>query len=61
MIPRIFQLNRSAGGVPKLPVREAELTPLGLTGDKQAHPRFHGGPERAVCLYALELILQLQA
>ena len=61
MQPRIFQLNCSAGGVPKLPVREADLTPLGLVGDKQAHTRFHGGPERAVCLYALELILRLQA
>jgi MOSC domain-containing protein YiiM len=58
---RIFQLNCSKGGVPKLPVREAFLTPTGLEGDKQAKRLIHGGPERALCLYALEHILSLQA
>lgn len=58
---RIFQLNTSNGGVPKLAVREAYLTPTGLEGDRQRDRRFHGGPERALCLYALERILQLQA
>src|ERR1043166_6472015 len=43
---RIFQLNRSDGGVPKLAVREAWLTPTGLEGDRQRDLRFHGGPER---------------
>jgi MOSC domain-containing protein YiiM len=57
---RIFQLNVSNGGVPKLAVREALLTPGGLEGDRQRDLRFHGGPERAVCLYALERILELQ-
>lgn len=56
----LFQLNRSPGGVPKTPVREAFLQTTGLEGDRQAHPRFHGGPERALCLYALEQILKLQ-
>ncbi len=57
----IFQLNCSqAGGVPKLPVRASVLTPLGLVGDRQANRRLHGGPERALCLYALERILELQ-
>ena len=58
---RIFQLNVSRGGVPKLAVREAALTPEGLEGDRQRDRRFHGGPERALCLYALERILELQA
>jgi MOSC domain-containing protein YiiM len=58
---KIFQLNLSNGGVPKLPVREAVLTPTGLVGDRQRNRRFHGGPERALCLYALERILELQA
>ena len=58
---RIFQLNRSGGGVPKLAVREAMLTPSGLEGDRQRDLRFHGGPERALCLYTLERILELQA
>src|ERR1043166_4252029 len=41
---RIFQLNRSDGGVPKLAVREAWLTPTGLEGDRQRDLRFHRGP-----------------
>ena len=57
----IHQLNCSDGGVPKLPVAEAVLTPTGLVGDRQAHPDIHGGPERALCLYALERIEALQA
>ena len=57
----IYQLNCSDGGVPKLPVKEARLTPTGLVGDRQANARYHGGPERALCLYALEQINALQA
>jgi MOSC domain-containing protein YiiM len=58
---RIFQLNRSGGGVPKLAVREAFLDANGLEGDRQRDLRYHGGPERALCLFPLELILGLQA
>src|SRR5207237_4027996 len=58
---RIFQLNCSDGGVPKLAVREAFLTPTGLEGDRQRDLRFHGGPDRALCLYTLERILELQS
>ena len=61
MSGRIFQLNVSPGGVPKLPIREARVDQLGLAGDGHAHPKIHGGPERAVCLLALELIQQFQA
>lgn len=57
----IFQINRSPGGVPKTAVFSGEVTPLGLAGDKQRNRRFHGGPQRALCLYPLELILALQA
>lgn len=57
----IFQLNCSDGGVPKTAVREAVLTETGLSGDRQEHLEFHGGPERALCLYGLENILALQA
>jgi MOSC domain-containing protein YiiM len=57
---RIFQLNVSPGGVPKLAVREAMLTNTGLANDVQQHPNIHGGPERALCLYSLERILELQ-
>jgi MOSC domain-containing protein YiiM len=58
---RIFQLNASNGGVPKRSVREAVLTMTGLVGDRQAKADIHGGPERALCLYSLERILELQA
>ena len=57
---RIFQLNTSPGGVPKSPVRQAEITELGLSGDDHNFPDIHGGPERAVCLFSLERILELQ-
>ncbi len=56
----IFQLNCSDGGVPKFSVGSAELTETGLIGDRQAHLKIHGGPERALCLYALENIERLQ-
>jgi MOSC domain-containing protein YiiM len=59
-VPRIFQLNVSPGGVPKLAVREARAGALGLDGDGHAHPKIHGGPERALCLYSLEVIRALQ-
>ena len=59
--PHIFQINRSAGGVPKLPVLQATVSEAGLEGDKQRNLRVHGGPKRALCLYSLENILLLQA
>jgi MOSC domain-containing protein YiiM len=58
---RIFQLNVSKGGVPKLAVRDAVLTAEGLEGDRQRDRRYHGGPLRALCLFPLERILELQA
>ncbi len=60
MIPaRIFQINSSAGGVPKLPIHEGQVTELGLVSDKHTDPS-HGGLERALCIYSLEQILLLQ-
>jgi len=58
---RIFQLNSSPGGVPKLAVREATVTPNGIKGDEHNFPEIHGGPERALCLYPLEHIVEFQA
>ncbi|MBA3452971.1 MAG: MOSC domain-containing protein [Deltaproteobacteria bacterium] len=34
---------------------------LGLEEDRQKHKKVHGGPDRAVCVYSLEVILALQA
>lgn len=53
---RIVSLNRSNGGVPKLPVHAARVTALGLEGDRQRNRRYHGGPDRALCLYSAERI-----
>src|SRR6478609_10289214 len=58
---RIMQINISPGGVPKLPVPRAALGPLGLDGDKHRDQRNHGGPTRALCLYAIEQIRALRA
>lgn len=56
----VFSLQRSDGGVPKLSVPSVEITVDGLVGDRQRQLKFHGGPTRAVCLYALEHIVALQ-
>ena len=58
---RVTGLQRSAGGVPKLPVDRARVGPLGMEGDKQANRRFHGGPMRALCLYSQERLDALAA
>lgn len=58
---RIFSLQVSDGGVPKLPIREAVVTETGVHGDRQRNLKHHGGPDRALCLLALEVILALQA
>ncbi|HEY8741462.1 MAG TPA: MOSC domain-containing protein [Chloroflexota bacterium] len=56
---RIVQLAISPGGVPKLPVDEAAVGEMGLADD-QHRGSGHGGPERAVCLFSLEVIERLQ-
>jgi MOSC domain-containing protein YiiM len=57
----IVQINRSFGGVPKYPVAEGTLTPLGLESDHQAHPQIHGGPRQAILVIASETIEELKA
>jgi MOSC domain-containing protein YiiM len=57
----IVQISISAGGVPKRPVAEAEVTPEGIRGDSWAHPQIHGGPNQALLLITREGIGQLIA
>ena len=57
---RIFQINLSQGGVPKLAQPGGEVTVSGLLGDHQRNLETHGGPDRALCLFSLERILALQ-
>lgn len=47
-------LQRSRGGVPKLGVDRAIVRVDGMEGDRQANRKYHGGPDRALCLYAQE-------
>lgn len=57
---RVFAINVSNGGVPKLPKPSARITAQGVEGDRQRDRRFHGGPDRAVLVYSLEQIESLQ-
>jgi MOSC domain-containing protein YiiM len=57
----IFQISISNGGVPKHALYRATIDTLGVTDDKHRDTVHHGGPERAVCLFSLERILELQA
>ena len=62
MTGRVVQVSVSPkGGVPKRPVAQAEVGPTGLAGDAVRYTKVHGGPERAVCLFPLELIETLRA
>ena len=62
MSGRVVQVSVSPrGGVPKRPVEQAEVGPTGLAGDAVRYTKIHGGPERAVCLFSLEVIERLRA
>ncbi|HUG37798.1 MAG TPA: MOSC domain-containing protein [Candidatus Limnocylindrales bacterium] len=52
----IHQLHVSRGGVPKLPIEVGVVRRSGLDGDLHAKPAIHGGPDRALSLFALERI-----
>lgn len=56
----VVQISVSDGGVPKLAVPEARVTRLGVEGDRQNDTKHHGGPDRAVCLFSMEVIRRLQ-
>jgi MOSC domain-containing protein YiiM len=59
MTGTIVQVSISRGGIPKLPIPQASLGPLGLDGDSHAHPQIHGGPEKAILIVTLEGIAEL--
>ncbi len=56
----LAQVNISPGGMPKLPVDSARVTYAGLEGDWQKNRKYHGGPDRAICLYSEELYAWLR-
>lgn len=51
----VHQVSVSAGGVPKLPVESGYVGPLGLLDDRHLES-FHGGFDKALCLFSLEVI-----
>ena len=61
VIPQVYQVSLSDGGVPKSAVLSAQVTRDGLVGDRQRNRKYHGGPDRAVCLFSLEVIDALRA
>jgi MOSC domain-containing protein YiiM len=61
MVGTILQVNTSLGGLPKRPISEAFINPLGIEGDRHAHPEIHGGERQAVLILASEAIDDLIA
>ncbi len=61
MTSKIVGLFVSNGGVPKLPIERGVVSATGIEGDRQRNLKYHGGTQRALCLYSLEVIQQLQA
>jgi MOSC domain-containing protein YiiM len=57
----LHAINVSDGGVPKLSRATCAVRRGGLEGDRQRDLENHGGPERAVSIYSMELIEALQA
>lgn len=57
----ILQINVSRGGVPKRAIPSGDVTALGIAGDVQAHPEFHGGARQALLLITSEGIEELTA
>src|SRR5438552_12766946 len=51
----LAQLSVSDGGMPKLSVESARVTRFGVEGDRQRNLKYHGGPNRAVCIFSEEL------
>lgn len=57
----IEQVNISPGGLPKRAIREGFIAPLGIEGDRHAHPGIHGGPDKAILIIAAETVEMLAA
>jgi len=52
----LVQVSRSKGGMPKLPVKgPVNVSVDGVEGDWQKNRKYHGGPDRAICLFSEEL------
>ena len=54
MPARLVQLSTSKGGMPKLALPEARVTRDGVGDDWQLNRKYHGGCDRAVCIFSTE-------
>jgi MOSC domain-containing protein YiiM len=61
MTGKLVQVNVSKGGMPKLAVPAARVTVDGVEGDWQKNRKYHGGRDRAVCLFSVELYDRLRS
>ena len=59
MSGQILQISISAGGVPKHPVLQGQVEPLGIAGDVQRNLKYHGGPRQALPLAELRFLHRL--
>jgi MOSC domain-containing protein YiiM len=59
-IGRVVRVSVSDGGVPKHSVGRARIAREGVSGDRQNDLEHHGGPERAVCVFSMEVIERLR-
>lgn len=59
MSAEIVAVCLGPGGIPKHPVEEGLVGPLGLEGDGHRF-RLHGGPDRALCLLSEEVYAALR-
>lgn len=57
---RLESINASRGGVPKTALLVGLITSHGLTGDHQDNQRYHGGRDRAILVFSLDVIRALQ-
>src|SRR5437762_2650300 len=51
----LAQLNLSNGGMPKHAIARAFVSKYGIEGDRQRNKKYHGGPDRAICVFSIEL------
>ena len=52
----VVQVNISPGGLPERAIVEGFITPLGIEGDRHAHPAIHGGPMKAILIISAEVV-----
>jgi len=59
LVGRLTAVCVSSGGIPKSTVNAVRVTQHGLAGDGHAHAK-HDRPHRAISLFDLEILMQLQ-